>query len=148
MYYLLICKSFKELLLLHSLVFSERGCKDKNFYFILPNVFGSFSKSFFHHVLQCRSLSNADAKVVLYNIRSKLYSHYFLLKIATITLLFWSTDGYGVKKNIQHQAGDSPLNSAAITSLIPEKAPFPIHYYMEKASRYNKAPPFFVFTKK
>jgi hypothetical protein len=38
--------------------------------------------------LQCRSLSNADAKVVLYNIHSKLYSHYFLLKIAPNTLLF------------------------------------------------------------
>ena len=37
-----------------------------------------FSKSFFHHVLQCRSLSNADAKVVLYNIRSKLLWDYFL----------------------------------------------------------------------
>ncbi|MFV0583027.1 MAG: hypothetical protein ACK5N4_25580, partial [Parabacteroides gordonii] len=47
-----------------------------------------FLKSFFHHVLQCRSLSNADAKVVLYNIHSKLYSHYFLLKIAPNTLLF------------------------------------------------------------
>ena len=145
MYYLLICKSFKELLLLHSLVFSERGCKDKNFYFILPNVFGSFSKSFFHHVLQCRSLSNADAKVVLYNIHSKLYSHYFLLKIAPNTLLFWSTDDYGVKKNNKYPNEGLSFKFSRYHLSNTLKSTFPYTLLYEKSQQIQQSPSLFCF---
>ena len=52
-YFLLICKSFKELLFVAFstvLIRCESGCKDKTFYFKPPNVFGSFFKKVSGHL--------------------------------------------------------------------------------------------------
>ena len=60
-YFLLICKSFKELLFVAFstvLIRCESGCKDKTFYFKPPNVFGSFFlKSFGPFQCRCRILA-------------------------------------------------------------------------------------------
>ena len=47
------------------LSFCERGCKDKDFYFKLPNYSGTFFLKVCFIILYRRSLSNAGAKVVL-----------------------------------------------------------------------------------
>ncbi len=56
---------------------SKRGAKVRIFIFIFQIFSKVFQKFFVHHVMHLRSLSNADAKVVLYNILTKHYCNIF-----------------------------------------------------------------------
>ena len=88
-----------------SLVFrSESGCKDKEFYLILPNFFASFFSRNFSRTCFQNPRTNlkpfvlkADAKVMLLFLTSKLFAKFFL------KFFFRSLSPYTILKNYCYQ---------------------------------------------
>ena len=51
--------------------------------------------TFVHHVDYCRSLSNAGAKVLPYNITSKSFCNYFFIGMQQVCGIRWNAESYG-----------------------------------------------------